>query len=173
MFENTANQKAFCPISHFEKKICQGLPSIIFYTLLSNWFTGFRHDITRILLKVVLNTINQTLIYCANLWSKVTVSELLRLLVPGSSGSGWSNTVRSKSVPPSNLITTSHKKEWNYMLLKGHNSYNNLQTWLLLFELIRDIIKSVCETKFCGIIDQSLFYINLTVHYIQNFENLT
>ena len=32
---------------------------------------------------------------------------------------------------------------------------------------------SVCETKFCGVIDQSLFYIDLTVHYIQNFENLT
>ena len=31
----------------------------------------------------------------------------------------------------------------------------------------------LCETKFCGIIDQSLFYIDLTVHYIQNFENLT
>ena len=30
IFENRANQKAFCPISHFEKKICQGLPSIIF-----------------------------------------------------------------------------------------------------------------------------------------------
>ena len=34
-------------------------------------------------------------------------------------------------------------------------------------------MKRVCETKFCGIIDQSLFYIDLTVHYIQNFENLT
>jgi hypothetical protein len=32
---------------------------------------------------------------------------------------------------------------------------------------------SVCETKFCGIIDQCLFYIDLTVHYIQNFEYLT
>jgi hypothetical protein len=32
---------------------------------------------------------------------------------------------------------------------------------------------TVCETKFCCIIDQSLFYIDLTVHYIQNFENLT
>ena len=31
----------------------------------------------------------------------------------------------------------------------------------------------VCETKFCGIIDQSLFYIDLIVHYMQNFENLT
>ena len=31
----------------------------------------------------------------------------------------------------------------------------------------------VCETKFCGIIEQSLFYIDLTIHYIQNFENLT
>jgi len=32
---------------------------------------------------------------------------------------------------------------------------------------------AVCETKLFGIIDQSLFYIDLTVHYIQNFENLT
>ena len=32
---------------------------------------------------------------------------------------------------------------------------------------------SVCETNFCGIIDQSLFHIDLTVYYIQNFENLT
>ena len=33
---------------------------------------------------------------------------------------------------------------------------------------------AVCETKYCGIIDQSLFYIDLiTVHYKQNFENLT
>jgi hypothetical protein len=31
---------------------------------------------------------------------------------------------------------------------------------------------TVCETKYCGIIDQSLFYIDLIVHYIQNFENL-
>lgn len=58
-------------------------------------------------------------IYCANLWSKVTVSELLRLLVPGSSGSGWSNTVKSKSVPPSNLITTSHKKRVKLNVIKG------------------------------------------------------
>ena len=33
--------------------------------------------------------------------------------------------------------------------------------------------QSVCETKFCATIDQSLFYIDLTLHYIQNFENLT
>ena len=33
--------------------------------------------------------------------------------------------------------------------------------------------ETVCKTKFWGIIDQSLFYIDLTVHYIQNFENLT
>ena len=32
---------------------------------------------------------------------------------------------------------------------------------------------AVCETKFCGIIDQSLFYLDHTVHYIQNFENVT
>ena len=32
---------------------------------------------------------------------------------------------------------------------------------------------TVCETKFCGIIDQTLFYIDLTVLYIQNFENFT
>jgi hypothetical protein len=31
----------------------------------------------------------------------------------------------------------------------------------------------VCETKFCGIIEQSLIYIDLTIHCIQNFENLT
>ena len=29
---------------------------------------------------------------------------------------------------------------------------------------------TVCEIKFCGIIDQSLFYIDLTVRYIQNFD---
>ena len=124
-------------------EVCQWLATGLWFSPVSSTNKTDRHDITRILLKVVLNTINQTLIYCANLWSKVTVSELLRLLVPGSSGSGWSNTVRSKSVPPSNLITTSHKKESEIMLLKGHNSYNNLQTWLFLFELIRDIIKCV------------------------------
>ena len=32
---------------------------------------------------------------------------------------------------------------------------------------------SVCETKFYSIIDQSLFYIDLTVHYVYNFENFT
>jgi len=33
---------------------------------------------------------------------------------------------------------------------------------------------AMCEAKLCGIaIDQSLFYIDLTVHYTQNFENLT
>ena len=32
---------------------------------------------------------------------------------------------------------------------------------------------TLCETKFCGIIDQTLFYIDLTVLYIQNFENFT
>jgi hypothetical protein len=31
----------------------------------------------------------------------------------------------------------------------------------------------VSEVNFCGIIDQSLFYIDLTVYYIQNFEKLT
>jgi hypothetical protein len=31
----------------------------------------------------------------------------------------------------------------------------------------------VYKTKFCGIIDQSLFYIDLTVYYIENLENLT
>jgi hypothetical protein len=31
----------------------------------------------------------------------------------------------------------------------------------------------VCETKFGGIIDQSLFYVDITVNYKQNFENLT
>jgi hypothetical protein len=34
-------------------------------------------------------------------------------------------------------------------------------------------IKAVCETHVCVIIDQSLFYIDLTVHYIQSFVNLT
>ena len=34
-------------------------------------------------------------------------------------------------------------------------------------------VSAVCETKFCGIIDQSLFYIDLTVHYIQKKLNLT
>jgi len=32
---------------------------------------------------------------------------------------------------------------------------------------------AVSEVKFCGIIDQSLFYIDLTVYHIQNFEKLT
>jgi hypothetical protein len=32
---------------------------------------------------------------------------------------------------------------------------------------------AVCETKFCGIIDQFLFYTDLAVHYMQNLENLT
>ena len=41
------------------------------------------------------------------------------------------------------------------------------------FFLIYLTISTVCETKFCGIIDQSLYYIDLTVHYLQNFENLT
>jgi len=32
-------------------------------------------------------------------------------------------------------------------------------------------VNTVYETKFCGIIDQSLFYIDFTLHYmyIQNF----
>jgi len=34
------------------------------------------------------------------------------------------------------------------------------------------VVATVCETKCCGIIDQSLFYIDLTIHYIQHFENL-
>ena len=69
------------------------------------------------------------------------------------------------------------------------NDLNNLEkwtsTWGMRFNVTKCYILSVkksttylyrltvCETKFCGIIDQSLFYIDLTVHYIQHFENFT
>jgi hypothetical protein len=48
-----------------------------------------------------------------------------------------------------------------------------LQTLLFPPPIKLTAMISVCETKFCGIIDQFLFYIDLTVHYIQDFENLT
>ena len=49
--------------------------------------------------------------------------------------------------------------------------------WVLYGFLIKkiDLVDNtiiVLETKVYGVIDQSLIYIDLTIHYVQNFENL-
>jgi len=50
-------------------------------------------------------------------------------------------------------------------------SSQNQSRKVLYFQ--NSLFGAVCETELCGIIDQSLFYIDLTVHYIQHFESFT
>jgi hypothetical protein len=62
-------------------------------------------------------------------------------------------------------------------MLSLHVQDKNFLLWVLYGFLIKklDLVDNtiiVCETKVYGVIDQSLFYIDLTIHYVQNFENL-
>jgi hypothetical protein len=59
------------------------------------------------------------------------------------------------------------------ILFPARFGYSFISNLCFPFDITNSALSAVCETKFCGIIDQSLFYIDLAVHYIQNFEYLT
>jgi hypothetical protein len=106
------------------------------------------------------------------IWGGVKISLILHVLVL------WYTELTIASAPFQYLIfvamwipnTAAVLKLWSRqclvrsrfnVCLKLLDFVSRIHTYLLTCYLL-----AVCETKCCGIIDQSLFYIDLTVHYI-------